>query len=158
MTPDKVWLLLVPCFNIVWIFVVCIRLSRSFRNCLVARSTIPPGQCGYAITIAFCVFTSVLTVLVCALPTSGFLSTVSDILAVADIGGRHYLSHDTGLMVVTLALTIVNIVNPVPIAKVAFLLWKPSIVGLLLPTVALLLLLMMLGRFWMLKRRIGKPR
>jgi hypothetical protein len=56
LSPALVWLLLLPCFNVYWIFVVCIRVPRSLWSQLVGRQNRRDvGDCGETIGIIWCV-------------------------------------------------------------------------------------------------------
>jgi hypothetical protein len=58
MEPGKVWLLLIPLFNIVWNFFVFTRVPKSFQNYFAAQGKNDFGDCGeklgmwYAICVA----------------------------------------------------------------------------------------------------------
>jgi hypothetical protein len=49
MEPGMVWLLLIPLFNIVWVFFVLIRLSRSYQGYFAAQGRTDVGDCGEAL-------------------------------------------------------------------------------------------------------------
>lgn len=49
MEPGMVYLILIPCFNLVWIFFVTMRLSTSFQKYFVAHGRTDVGDCGYQI-------------------------------------------------------------------------------------------------------------
>lgn len=44
--PWQVWLLLIPCFAVVWNFVVCQRVPQSFQNYFHAQGRYDQGDCG----------------------------------------------------------------------------------------------------------------
>lgn len=47
MEPGMVYLVLIPCFNLVWIFFVTLRLSTSFQKYFAAHARADVGDCGY---------------------------------------------------------------------------------------------------------------
>lgn len=46
MEPGMVWLLLIPCFSLVWNFFVFPKLAQSFRAAFEARGQMANGDCG----------------------------------------------------------------------------------------------------------------
>lgn len=46
MQPGMTWLLMIPCFNIVWNFFVYPRLAQSFKACFAAAGRTDVGDCG----------------------------------------------------------------------------------------------------------------
>ena len=57
MEPGQVWLLLIPCFNIVWNFFVYQKLSDSYKSYFNATGRYEVGDCGKAIGLAYCICT-----------------------------------------------------------------------------------------------------
>jgi hypothetical protein len=61
MEPNMVWLLMIPCFNLVWNFFVYPRLSQSFKSYFDSVNDTTVGDCGaqigliYAICAACCI-------------------------------------------------------------------------------------------------------
>lgn len=55
MEPGLVWLLLIPCFNLVWNFFVFIRLSRSLKAYYNSVGNVAVGDCGEGLGLAFAV-------------------------------------------------------------------------------------------------------
>jgi hypothetical protein len=55
MDPTLVWLLLIPCFNIIWNFFVFPRIARSYQNFFVAHGRPDVGDCGAGIGVAYAV-------------------------------------------------------------------------------------------------------
>jgi heme/copper-type cytochrome/quinol oxidase subunit 2 len=53
MEPGMVWLLLIPCFNLVWNFFVYIRLSRSLKGYFNSVGNQTVGDCGEGLGLAF---------------------------------------------------------------------------------------------------------
>ena len=51
--PWHAWLLVIPCFNIVWNFFVYPKLAQSFRACFEARERRDAGDCGEALGMWF---------------------------------------------------------------------------------------------------------
>lgn len=49
MEPAMVFLMLIPCFNIVWIFFVTARISRSFQAFFASHARTDVGDCGQQI-------------------------------------------------------------------------------------------------------------
>jgi hypothetical protein len=62
MEPGMVWLLLIPCFNLVWNFYVFVRISRSYRNYFNAHGRYEVGDCGETVGMwyAICVCLSII--------------------------------------------------------------------------------------------------
>ena len=61
MEPGMVYLMLIPCFNLVWVFFVTLRLSRSFQKYFAAHGRSDVGDCGYQIGLwySICVVASI---------------------------------------------------------------------------------------------------
>jgi hypothetical protein len=151
--PRRVWLLLIPCFSILWVFVVCIKLARSFKSYFGAQGVIgvmDVGDCGYALSLAYCITTCVAAFLMCAFPFFGFVPLATEILQAANGGG------DAPALHATFVLMIVDLVNPIPAGMFVFSLAAPSGGSLLPPTVIFVLLVFTLVKFIMLRNRIGK--
>jgi|GEM_PF-1126736 len=56
LSPGLVWLLLVPLFNLVWVFIVVLKLSSSFKNAFAERGvTTEVGSCSQGIGLAYCI-------------------------------------------------------------------------------------------------------
>lgn len=53
--PGHIWLLLIPCFPVVWNFFVYQRIPESFRRCLEARGQTQYGDCGQQLGLALSV-------------------------------------------------------------------------------------------------------
>lgn len=62
MEPGMVWLMLIPCFNIIWIFFVFVRIPKSYQNYFRARGDYSVGDCGESIGLwyAICVVLSMI--------------------------------------------------------------------------------------------------
>lgn len=153
LAPRKVWLLLIPCFNTLWIFFVCIKLARSFKSHFDAKRAMQAGDCGYSLSLAHCITTCVVIVLVCVLPILGFTPIAADVLQAAD---QHQMGK-AGPWFATFVLMIVNVISPIPVAQFVSLSWAPSSGFLLLPVAISVLLVIRLVDFIKLRNRIGKP-
>ena len=58
MSPETVWLLLIPLFNLVWQFIVVISISRSLRNEFARRNlATASSDFGRALGLAMCILT-----------------------------------------------------------------------------------------------------
>jgi len=55
MRPEMVWLLLIPCFGVIWNFWVYSGLARSFKSYFDSVGDATVGDCGKAISIWLCV-------------------------------------------------------------------------------------------------------
>ncbi len=53
--PGQVWLLLIPCFNLVWNFFVFPKISRGLAKAIAARGLNDPGDAGEQIGLWFCI-------------------------------------------------------------------------------------------------------
>jgi hypothetical protein len=60
MEPWQVWLLLIPCFNIIWNFFVYQRIPQSFQNYFNSQGRYDQGDCGTQVGLwyAICVICS----------------------------------------------------------------------------------------------------
>lgn len=151
MDPNGVWLLLVPCFNIVWIFFVCVKLARSFKSYFDAQNVTDVGNGGYSLSLVYCVSTWVATFLICVMPIPGIMPIAAAVLRMAD---GH--PHEAGLWFAALILMFVNVINPIPVVKFLFLLWAPSGGSWLVPGALAVLLIVTVVRFVKLRNRIRK--
>jgi hypothetical protein len=70
--PGKVWLMLIPLFNLVWMFMVVSRVASSIKNELIARGELIAERPTYNIGIAWCVL-----FLVGRIPFIGGLSSLA---------------------------------------------------------------------------------
>ena len=55
LTPASVFLLLIPLLNVVWLFIVVIKLSESYQGYFKAQSRTDVGDCGYAIGLGWAI-------------------------------------------------------------------------------------------------------
>ncbi|MFQ5653876.1 MAG: hypothetical protein ACE5GW_03980 [Planctomycetota bacterium] len=53
--PGLVWLLLIPCFPLVWNFFVHPRLAESYRDYFRAAGSTEFGECGRGVALAYCI-------------------------------------------------------------------------------------------------------
>ena len=68
MSPETVWLLLIPLFNLVWQFIVVNNISKSLRNEFAKRNLAAvSGDFDRALGLAMCILT-----IVSAIPIVGF--------------------------------------------------------------------------------------
>jgi hypothetical protein len=58
MEPGMVYLLLIPCFNLVWIFFVTLRLSQSFQKYFADLGRSDVGDCGYQLGLWYSICTA----------------------------------------------------------------------------------------------------
>jgi hypothetical protein len=54
MEPGLVWLNLIPCFSLVWMFITVIRIAESLRREFRARGRTSDGDYGYSIGLTMC--------------------------------------------------------------------------------------------------------
>jgi hypothetical protein len=57
--PELTWLLLIPCFNIVWNFFVYPKIAESFKAYFDSVGRTDVGDCGRALAMVFCILTAV---------------------------------------------------------------------------------------------------
>lgn len=69
MEPGMVWLLLIPCFGLVWNFFVFQRVSDSFRNYFEAHGRTDFGDCGRGFGLAYSI-----AAVACMLPLVNYLA------------------------------------------------------------------------------------
>jgi len=55
MEPGQVWLLLIPLFNLYWVFPVFLGLSESYQAAFAARGRTDLGACGRHLALWFCI-------------------------------------------------------------------------------------------------------
>jgi uncharacterized membrane protein len=55
LAPASVFLLLVPLLNMVWLFVVVIKLSESYQKYFAAQQRTDTGDCGRAVGLAWAI-------------------------------------------------------------------------------------------------------
>jgi hypothetical protein len=53
--PGMVWLLLIPCFNIIWNFFVYPRLAESYQGYFASVGQSDVGDCGRGIGMGYCI-------------------------------------------------------------------------------------------------------
>ncbi|MBN2433055.1 MAG: hypothetical protein JXQ27_16405 [Acidobacteria bacterium] len=59
MEPGMVWLLLIPCFNVVWNFFVFPKLSRSLKSYFFSIGRTDVGDCGEGLGLAYAILSAV---------------------------------------------------------------------------------------------------
>jgi hypothetical protein len=64
MEPGMVWLMLIPCFNLIWVFFVFVRIPKSYQNYFRARGEYNVGDCGESIGLWYAICTA-LSVIPC---------------------------------------------------------------------------------------------
>ena len=55
MEPGLVWLLLIPCFPVVWNFYVFLRVPESFKSFFDAQGRTDVGDCGRSLGLAYAI-------------------------------------------------------------------------------------------------------
>jgi hypothetical protein len=50
-----VWLLMIPCFNVVWNFFVWPKLANSYKSYFDSAGITDVGDCGYTLNMAYCI-------------------------------------------------------------------------------------------------------
>jgi len=55
MDPPLVWLLLIPCFHLIWNFFVYLRLPASYQACFAATGKGDGSDCGRSIGLAYAI-------------------------------------------------------------------------------------------------------
>lgn len=71
--PGLVWLLLIPCFNLVWNFFVFPKLAESYQSYFAAQGRTDTGDCGYGLAMTYCVG-AVITTFVGMIPYVGAIN------------------------------------------------------------------------------------
>ena len=75
MEPGMVWLICIPCFNIVWIFFVYPRIARSYQNYFRAQGRYDVGDCGEAVGLWYCI-----CVVLSAIPCVGGIAGIAALI------------------------------------------------------------------------------
>ena len=75
MEPGLVWLMLIPCFNLIWIFFVYTRIARSYQNFFRAQGRFDMGDCGESIGLWYCI-----CVLLSVIPCVGVIASVAALI------------------------------------------------------------------------------
>jgi hypothetical protein len=78
--PGLVWLLMVPCFSIVWNFFVYPALADSYIAAFESEGANPHGDCGRRLALVYCILAAVavaLSMIPCISIISCFLSLAS---------------------------------------------------------------------------------
>ncbi|MFC1735202.1 hypothetical protein ACFL1X_03730 [Candidatus Hydrogenedentota bacterium] len=75
MEPAMVWLLLIPCFSLIWNFFVWPKLADSYKNYFDSVGNTEVGDCGKGLNMAYCI------VCVCGvIPCVGYLAWPASIV------------------------------------------------------------------------------
>jgi hypothetical protein len=69
MEPGMVWLLIIPCFNVVWNFFVFLKLSDSFKSYFDSQGVMDVGDCNRGLALAYCI-----TAVLCLVPCLNYLA------------------------------------------------------------------------------------
>ena len=75
MEPGMVWLLMIPCFNLIWNFFVFPKLSQSFKGYFDAVDDTTVGDCGASLGMAYAIVSAC-----CVIPYAGCLTAVASIV------------------------------------------------------------------------------
>jgi len=82
MEPPMVWLLMIPCFNLIWIFFVFLRLADSYQAYFQSVGDTEVGDCGKNLFLAYCIVTCcAILPIPCVQPLVGLASLVLLILS-----------------------------------------------------------------------------
>ena len=79
MSPGMVWLLLIPCFNLVWIFFVFPGLSKSFKSYFDSVGDNTVGDCGGLLALWYCIL-AVGSIPLSLVPFLGFLAGLATLV------------------------------------------------------------------------------
>ena len=71
--PGMVWLLMIPCFNIVWNFFVYPALSASYTAAFESEGSHSHGDCGRRLALVYCILVT-LAVVLSWVPCLGIMS------------------------------------------------------------------------------------
>jgi hypothetical protein len=55
--PNMVWLMMIPLFNIVWIFFVYPKIAESYKSYFDSIGRTDVGDCGRGLSLAYCILT-----------------------------------------------------------------------------------------------------
>jgi hypothetical protein len=75
MEPGMVWLMLIPCFNLIWIFFVYPQIARSYQNYFRAQGRFDMGDCGESIGLWYCI-----CVLLSMIPCVGIIASFAALI------------------------------------------------------------------------------
>jgi hypothetical protein len=95
--PGLVWLLLIPCFNVIWNFIVFLKLSDSYCAYFesVGRGE-EMGDCGRGIFLAYCICTAVTAVAFWIPCVASIISLASLVLLILSLVKAHGLRMSIG--------------------------------------------------------------
>ena len=86
MEPGMVWLMLIPCFNLVWIFFVYVRIARSYQNYFRSVGRYDVGDCGESIGLWYCICVC-LSIVPCVGGIAGLISFILMIVYLVKLFG-----------------------------------------------------------------------
>jgi hypothetical protein len=86
MEPGMVWLMLIPFFNLVWMFFVYVRIAKSYQNYFRAQGRTDVGDCGEMLGLWYCICVC-LSFIPCVNMFSGIASLVLMILYLVKLNG-----------------------------------------------------------------------
>ncbi len=69
MEPGKVWLMMIPFFNLYWVFPVFLGLSESYQSAFAARGRTDLGDCSRMIALWYCI-----SVVACIVPCLNYIA------------------------------------------------------------------------------------
>lgn len=75
MAPALVFLLLVPLFNLLWLFFVVVKVSQSYQRYFAARQQTGVGDCGFNLGLAWAI-----TAIAVFVPVLGTLSALASLV------------------------------------------------------------------------------
>lgn len=75
MEPGMVWLLMIPCFNLVWVFFVYPKLARSFKAYFDSVGKTDVGDCGAQLGLWYCICTAC-----CIIPCLNYLAAPASLV------------------------------------------------------------------------------
>ena len=75
MTPDQVWLMLIPVFNMVWQFIMVDRVASSLANEFRRRNIVGDAEPGKSLGLAYCIL-----VVTSIIPVIGILTGIAGLV------------------------------------------------------------------------------
>jgi len=84
MEPGMVWLLMIPCFSLVWNFFVWPKLAQSYKAYFDSVGNTEVGDCGYNLNMALCIACACILLAFVPIPCVGqLLGTLAGLAALA---------------------------------------------------------------------------